>query len=256
MDKIKYCCFNSNNNNINNDVQINNKEKNINRSDSFTKTINTNKQTKSIYNKPSLIRNYGFLAGSKDGKKKPKASWKDIVKHLKPYIAHKKNPFMKALLITIISKGLITISPYFLKLVVDAIIAHEPLAYSLALIGGFALTRIFGYIIQEYRQIELHDISNDVVINFTNDMLKYLYKIDFGSFKISSTHILNSFTKSINGIDGLKGFLVSTLISTLIEFGMVSAFIFLFLGPKYALNIFLTYAVYIYMTKKITNYRQ
>lgn len=80
-------------------------------------------------------------------------------------------------------------------------------------------------------------------------------KMDFSIFKSSSESVMNSFNKSIQGIERLNRMVLGNVMSNIIEIIIVSGIMYNFLGPKYFLNTILTYAIYIIATKKISNYR-
>lgn len=188
-------------------------------------------------------------------KNNKQAKFSDLKQYFYPYFKQRNKTLILALAITVVSKAIITISPYFLKLMVEAIIAHKPIALSLALTAAFGVFRTFGSTLLEFRQVLLSRIANDVILNFNKDMLNYLFKIDYKHFKTNSTHILNSFNKSNQGIDNLNRFIFASLVSTLIEVGVVTLTLYYFLGLKYCINTIVTYGVYFYLTKKIVNYR-
>ena len=187
----------------------------------------------------------------KPEKEDKQANFRDLKIYFTPYFSSKNKVLLAAFGVTVFAKILITTSPYFLKVVVDGMIANKAFSYNLLLVFGFLITRIVGYSINEYRLILLNKISNEVILNFNKDMLKYLFKIDYKDFKNNSTNIINSFNKSIQGIDNLNRFIFGNVITNIIEFGIVSITLFGFLGFKYCLNILATYYLYTYFTKKI-----
>lgn len=194
---------------------------------------------------------------SKDTKKKEvkKADFKDTMKYIKPYFSSTRVLFATTIGVTVLAKGLIAISPYFLKLTVDSLIAKQSIGLSLSYLLGFASAKIIGTSILEYRVKLQNEITNSILIEFTDDMLKYLFTIDYKQFKHNSQDIISSFNKSTQGIESLNRFVLSNIIANTVEFGLVSLFLFYFIGLKYCVVTMGTYAVYLYATQKIIAYR-
>ncbi len=115
--------------------------------------------------------------------------------------------------------------------------------------------RILGTLLLEYRHILLNKISNEIIVNFSKEMINHLMKIEYSIFKTNSESVLNSFNKSLVGIERLNRFVVGNVLSNAIEIIIISGMIFGMLGPKYFLNTILIYGLYVLVTKKISKFR-
>jgi len=115
--------------------------------------------------------------------------------------------------------------------------------------------RILGSLFLEQRQILLNKVSNEIIVNFSKEMINHLMKIEYSIFKTNSETVLNSFNKSLVGIERLNRFVVGNVMSNIIEIFIISGMIFGLLGPKYFINTILIYAVYLYVTRRISKYR-
>lgn len=115
--------------------------------------------------------------------------------------------------------------------------------------------RILGSLLLEYRSILLNKVSNEIIVNFSKEMINHLMKIEYSIFKTNSETVLNSFNKSLMGIERLNRFVVGNVMSNLIEISIISGMIFGMLGPKYFINTICIYGIYFYVTKRISKYR-
>lgn len=217
------------------------------------------KDTDCSFRMQSFIKK-GFCSNNDDTKPKDvnqgkQVSLKETYKYIKPYFSNTMKFFYGAIAITVLSKSLISLSPYFLKLTVDSLIAKESLRITLSLLLGFGISKALGSVILELRNALLNRISNDIIIKLTQDMLEYLFKIEYKYLKHNSANIISNFIKSSQGVESLNKVIFGNLIANVVEFAMVSSFIFYFVGLKYFLITAGTYAVYIYATKRIIHKR-
>jgi ABC-type transport system involved in Fe-S cluster assembly fused permease/ATPase subunit len=115
--------------------------------------------------------------------------------------------------------------------------------------------RILGSLFLEYRSILLNKVSNEIIVNFSKEMINHLMKIEYSIFKTNSETVLNSFNKSLMGIERLNRFVIGNVMSNLIEISIISGMIFGMLGPKYFINTICIYGLYMYVTKRMSKYR-
>ncbi len=115
--------------------------------------------------------------------------------------------------------------------------------------------RILGSLLLEYRSILLNKVSNEIIVNFSKEMINHLMKIEYFIFKTNSEQVLNSFNKSLMGIERLNRFVVGNVMSNLIEISIILGMIFGMLGPKYFINTVCIYGIYMYVTKKVSKFR-
>lgn len=209
---------------------------------SFSKTFTSNNKKQ---NQPKEV----------NSKQSKQANFEDIRRYIKPYFSSTKLLFISTISVTVLAKALIAISPYFLKLTIDSLIAKEPIKIAFLYLIGFFLSKTIGTSILEYRIQLMNHITNDVLIKFTDDMLKYLFKMEYKDFKNNSNFIINSFNKSSQGLENLNRFVLNNVISNVIEFGLVSFFLFYFIGIKYCAVTIGTYALYMFLTQRIISYR-
>jgi ABC-type transport system involved in Fe-S cluster assembly fused permease/ATPase subunit len=112
-----------------------------------------------------------------------------------------------------------------------------------------------GSAFQEYRVVLLNKVSSSVIVEFSKDMMNYLMKMEYTIFKNNSEKVLNTFNKSLQGIDKLNRWVISNVMSNTIEIIIVSGMLYFLCGPKYFLNTIFIYALYMFVTRKISNYR-
>lgn len=86
-------------------------------------------------------------------------------------------------------------------------------------------------------------------------MINHLMKMEYSIFKTNSEKVLNSFNKSLVGIERLNRFVVGNVMSNVIEISVISVMIFGLLGPKYFMNTLAIYCLYVYTTRKVSKYR-
>jgi ABC-type transport system involved in Fe-S cluster assembly fused permease/ATPase subunit len=110
--------------------------------------------------------------------------------------------------------------------------------------------------IGEWRQIILNKIASSVLVSFGKDMMKHLTHLDFAIFKKDSETVMNTFTKSLQGLEKFNRFVLGSLMSNIIEIVIVSLMLYGFLGPKYFLNTICTYSIYMYLTKQLSDRRK
>lgn len=115
--------------------------------------------------------------------------------------------------------------------------------------------RILGSLFVERRNILLNRVSNEIIVNFSKDMINHLMKIEYSIFKHNSENVLNSFNKSLVGIERMNRFVIGNVMSNIIEIFIISCMIFGMLGPKYFANTIFIYCIYLYVTKRISSYR-
>jgi len=60
---------------------------------------------------------------------------------------------------------------------------------------GFFGARVIGGYIHEYRNIQLNKISNKVLVDFADEFMRHLMKIEFHYFKTNTQTIYNKFLK-------------------------------------------------------------
>lgn len=179
----------------------------------------------------------------------------DFIKHFSPYLKRNSKPIFVSIALIILSKGMITMSSYFLKLVIEAISASKQIYVPISFLIGFLIVRVLGYTLNEYKLIKLNKVSNDIIVNFNRDMIKYLFKLDFQQFKNNSSQIITRMNKSIEGIDHMSKFFLGNIFANIVEFCIVSCTLYYFMGYKYCVIIISTYFSYIYSTKIIMNRR-
>ena len=264
--------FNNNNNNnvLDNKVLIINKAHNkyFNNKQEQTKNYFKKSTQNIVYfnnsyfstftNKQSINNNNSNKEDKEDKNKKPKkikALNKDIYKYITPYFNTTKKLLVSSVIVTLVSKALIAVSPYMLKLTVDYIIAKKPVSLVVSLLCLYAGAKILGTTILEFRIVIINKISNQVLIKFTQDMIKYLFKVDYRMFKNNSQDLINSFNKSSQGIESLNRFIISNAMANSIEFLMVSVCLYYFIGIKYCAITMITYILYILATNRIIKYR-
>jgi ATP-binding cassette subfamily B protein len=134
-------------------------------------------------------------------------------------------------------------------------ITNIPIYTPLYYVALFGLMRILGAFILERRNILLNKVSNELIINFSKDMIEHLMKMKYSIFKTNSEKVLNSFNKSLSGIERLNKFVIGNVMSNVIEITVISVMIFGLLGPKYFLSTITIYSLYLITTRKISKYR-
>lgn len=102
----------------------------------------------------------------------------------------------------------------------------------------------------------LNKVSNKVIVDFSKEMLVYLMKLEYSLFKKNSELIMNSFNKTLQALERLNRFVLTNVMSNVIEIIIISIMLHSMLGPKYFLNTIITYSIYLIATRKISNYRQ
>jgi ABC-type transport system involved in Fe-S cluster assembly fused permease/ATPase subunit len=102
----------------------------------------------------------------------------------------------------------------------------------------------------------LNKVSSGAMVNFSKDMMGYLMKLEFSTFKNNSETVMNSFTKSMQGLDRLNRWVIGNVMSNAVEIVIVSLMLYALLGPKYFINTIVTYGIYMMVTRKISKYRQ
>jgi ABC-type transport system involved in Fe-S cluster assembly fused permease/ATPase subunit len=80
-------------------------------------------------------------------------------------------------------------------------------------------------------------------------------KLDFIIFKNNSETVQNSFNKSLQGLERLNRWVLGNVMSNTIEILIISGMMYFMLGPKYFINTVGCYVLYLFVTKKINNYR-
>ena len=138
---------------------------------------------------------------------------------------------------------------------VNALIANTTIIVPLIFFSGYALTRMFGSGLNDYRLIELNKLSNNVIISFTQEIFFHLMKIPYKVFKDDSNKIFHDLTKSLTGIERMNRFVIGNIISNYVEIFVVSALVLYFAGPKYFVSTAVTYGLYFYFTRKIATER-
>lgn len=139
---------------------------------------------------------------------------------------------------------------------INSVLDHSNIYTPVKYLIIFGLTRIVGVAIQEYRQILLNKVSNGAIVDFSKDMMNYLMKLEYHVFKTNSEFVMNSFNKSLQGIERLNRFVLGNIMSNVAEITIISIMLYTLLGPKYFINTILTYLFYMFVTRKISNYRQ
>jgi ABC-type transport system involved in Fe-S cluster assembly fused permease/ATPase subunit len=141
-----------------------------------------------------------------------------------------------------------------LKLGVNAVIVNAvPIALNYIIL--FGLSRVVGTLLQEYRLVLLNRVSSNVIVEFSKDMMNYLMRMEYSVFKNNSERVLNTFNKSLQGIDRLNRWIIGNVMSNVIEIGIVAGMLYFLCGPKYFVNTICIYAIYMFATRKISNYR-
>lgn len=221
---------------------------NVNIEGNTNVNINVDNNSNSNNKNPNRINN-------NSNSKKFTEEINDFIKYFSPYLNRNSKTLIISISLIIMSKGMITMSSYFLKLVIEAISAHKHIYIPISFLLSFLLVRILGYGLNEYKQIKLNKVSNDIIVNFNRDMIKYLFKLDFQEFKNNSNQIITRMNKSIEGIDHMSKFLLGNIFANIVEFGIVSCTLYYFMGYKYCIIIISTYVAYIYSSKIIMNKR-
>jgi ABC-type transport system involved in Fe-S cluster assembly fused permease/ATPase subunit len=85
--------------------------------------------------------------------------------------------------------------------------------------------------------------------------MNYLMKIEYSVFKNNSEKVLNTFNKSLQGIDRLNRWVIGNVMSNSIEIIIISIMLYFLCGPKYFLNTIFIYGVYMITTRRISSYR-
>lgn len=146
-------------------------------------------------------------------------------------------------------------SPYFLKLGVNSIIEKSTMETVMQYIIAFGVSRVVGTFIQEYRQILLNKVSNEVIIGFARDMMDYLMRLEYYVFKSNSETLANTFNKSLQALERLNRFVISNVMSNVVEVGVISVMLYSLLGVKYFFNTIFIYGIYMAATKYISRKR-
>jgi ABC-type transport system involved in Fe-S cluster assembly fused permease/ATPase subunit len=80
-------------------------------------------------------------------------------------------------------------------------------------------------------------------------------KMEYTIFKNNSEKVLNSFNKSLQGIDKLNRWVIGNVMSNAVEIIIISTMLYFLCGTKYFLNTIFIYGIYMFVTRKISNYR-
>lgn len=118
------------------------------------------------------------------------------------------------------------------------------------------LVQIFGTAMNEIRNIQLNKISAEIGIKFAKEMMYIICNMEYQEFKNNSETIINSIHKTLVGLDRINRWVIGNILSNMIEIILISFSLSSYLGRKYFLYTFVTYSVYLSISRKISLYRE
>ena len=117
------------------------------------------------------------------------------------------------------------------------------------------ITKFFGTVLNEYRNIQLAKLTSHINILFSKETISYLNQIPYSNFKENSANILNSLNKTKRRLERINRLLIGNLMSNIIEVSFVSLSLYKFLGKKYLLTTLSAYYLYLLYSKKMSSIR-
>ena len=154
-----------------------------------------------------------------------------------------------------VSKTMAVLSPYCLKLGVNALSAPVSLNVALLAVLGFSVCRFSSVLFNEMRQNMLIKGLQETLTALSVDVFKHMHKLDLSFHKQSTRNTIFAINKAIQGVDGGYRFLLGFIGSTLLEFMLLSCMVKYYCGTKFLFNIFGIVGVYVYFTRKLATYR-
>ena len=196
-----------------------------------------------------------------NNKKPIKASYYEIYKFLKPYYSN--NSSIKKLFtsfgITLLSKGIGSASPIFLKKGINSLIISNDFPLNITNSIGFIslsyIAKIVSKILNEIRNLKLDDLNSEIISKYGNESLDYINSIPYLEFKENSEQIISQITKTSNRLERFNRMILGNLMSNLSEIAFVSYSLNKFFGKKYLLTTLASYTSYILYSKYLSKYR-
>lgn len=118
------------------------------------------------------------------------------------------------------------------------------------------LVQIIGTALTEIRNIQLNKISAEIGVKFAKEMMYIICNMEYKEFKNNSETIINSIHKTLVGLDRINRWVIGNILSNLIEITLISFSLSSYLGRKYFLFTFITYGIYISISRRISLHRE
>ncbi len=180
-----------------------------------------------------------------------------------PYLWPKGRPELRRRIITalafvLLAKGVTLALPFAYKHAVDAMTgpANEAVMVALALVLAYGLGRFTGVTFDNLRNIAFERVGQEATLNLAQDVFRRLHNLSL-RFHLSRrtgeiTKIIERGTKSI---DSMLYFLLFNIAPTAIELIAVGVIFYINFGWELVAATGLTVVLYIYVTRRITEWR-
>ena len=216
--------------------------------------------TNSFYNS-KLICKKKF--NKENNSKYKKVSYIEMYKFLKPYYSSPKTKsiLLKSFGVTLLSRGIGSLSPIFLKNGINNLISSNKtdkilkVSYSINYVILSYISKILSKIFGEYRNLKLDLLNNEIISKFGNESLDYINSIPYLEFKNNSEQIISQISKTSDRLDRLNRIIIGNLMSNLTEIIFVSFSMTKFLGKKYLFSTLGAYVSYIIYSNILSKYR-
>ena len=216
--------------------------------------------TNSFYNS-KLICKKKF--NKENNSKYKKVSYIEMYKFLKPYYSSPKTKsiLLKSFGVTLLSRGIGSLSPIFLKNGINNLISSNKtdkilkVSYSINYVILSYISKILSKIFGEYRNLKLDLLNNEIISKFGNESLDYINSIPYLEFKNNSEQIISQISKTSDRLDRLNRIIIGNLMSNLTEIIFVSFSMTKFLGKKYLFSTLGAYVSYIVYSNILSKYR-
>lgn len=179
---------------------------------------------------------------------------------IRPYLYSdgRRNTLYLALAFMALSKSLALVSPYCLKLAVNAIANPALLNYQAAVLGvaGFGLCRAFSSFFHEYRMNLIVKVMREAIQKLSLQIFTHLHSLDITFHKTSTKNTIFAVNKALTSIDDGLRFMIGFVTPIILEFSMICAMLYIYCGPYYLLNIAVMLGLYTKFTKSYSKIRQ
>ncbi|MCQ2819440.1 MAG: ABC transporter ATP-binding protein/permease, partial [archaeon] len=224
----------------------------------FTNSINSNLPLLNTVSKSFLHKNIK-KSKPKEKEEDKKSSLKDIYTFIKPYYKSKKAKVIlsSSVLITFLSKGFCTASPFFLKRAVNSMI--KPKFSPPSIIKYFILAygaKILSEMLNEFKNFQFALLNKEIYTQYSKEIIDHLTNIPYTEFKENAFTIINSIDKCGNQLYRVNRVIFPQLISLVFEFAMICISLNNSFGRKYVITNIFTYYLYLYFSAEMSKIRK
>ena len=200
-----------------------------------------------------------------------KVSRKQVWNFMSPFIFHKESmkKFWLGMTMLVLAKGLTVSSPFILKWIVNGmtnLVPQPGASFAVALksfsvtkimagVGIWGLTRVISNTLLCFQMDYITGMIQEGIRRISSASFKHLHKLDLNYHRASSKNTVFGINRALRSIDGGLRFFLGFFSQMALEFLLLCGTLQLFCGPKYFVNMLITFGIYTIFTLKYSKKR-